>query len=107
VKALTKDPCVSQPIGKKGFGRTALYSRGRIFAFLTNRKQLGLKLEPERVRDLVESGAGMYWDPTRSDRVYKNWVILNPSSVKGWFPLAKQALKIAKKTSVPPKLTRN
>lgn len=60
VKALTKNLSVVQPIGKKGFGRNALYFRGRIFAFLSHRRQLALRIEPQRVSDLVALGAGMY-----------------------------------------------
>lgn len=103
VKALTKNPRIVQPIGKKGFGRNGLYFSGRLFAFLSYKKQLVLKLEPERVRDLVAAGDGMWWDPGHDGRVFKRWVVLKPSSERDWLPLAREALKLAKDASFPKK----
>jgi hypothetical protein len=95
-RALAKDPQVALPIGKKGFGRNGLYFRGRLFAFLSHKKQLVLKLEPERVKDIVAAGDGTFWDPRRDGRVFKNWVVLKPGPERNWLPLAREALKLAK-----------
>lgn len=107
VKALTKNADVVQPIGKKGFGRNALYFHGRIFVFLSSRKQLVLRLEPERVKELVISGEGICWDPRRDGRVFKNWVVFKRSSKKDWVPLAREGLNLLKEASAPTKRTRN
>ena len=101
VEALTKNPCVVQPIGKRGFGRNGLYFSGRLFAFLSYKKQLVLKLEPERVEDLVAAGDGMYWDPRHDGRVLKHWVVLKLSLERDWLPLAREALKLAKAPRFP------
>lgn len=96
VRALTKNPGVVQPIGKKGFGRTGLYFNGKLFAFLSYNKQLILKLEPDRVQELVSAGKGMYWDPRQDGQVFKHWIVLKSSLGDEWLPLAKEAFKVAK-----------
>ena len=72
VKILAKNNGVVQPIGKKGFGRTGLYFNGRLFAFLSHKKQLVVKLGPKRVMVLVAEDKGIYWDPKRDGPVLKS-----------------------------------
>ncbi|MCL5067390.1 MAG: hypothetical protein M1368_03440 [Thaumarchaeota archaeon] len=92
VKLLTKNPCVIQPIGKKGFGSSGLYTKNRLFAFLSHKNQLILKLPKERVNEIVSKGDGFYWDPRRDGRIMKEWVVLQPSSKLNWLPLVREAL---------------
>jgi TfoX/Sxy family transcriptional regulator of competence genes len=91
VKALIKNPDVMQPIGKKGFGRSGLYVHGKLFAFLSYKKQLIVKVPRERVNELVARGDGARWNPRRDGRVLKEWIVLKPSSKLEWLPLAKEA----------------
>ncbi len=93
VEALIKSPNVSQPIGKKGFGSSGLYTHGKLFAFLSTRREFIVKLPRERVDELVASGDGTRFDPRRDGRVMKEWLVLNSSSKVKWLPLAKEARK--------------
>jgi hypothetical protein len=93
VRVLTRIPTVSQPIGKKGFGSSGLYVGGKLFAFLSYKKQLILKLPSERVDELVTRGEGTRFDPRRDGKGMKEWFVLKPSSRMRWLPLAKEALK--------------
>ena len=104
VRALAKNPRVIQSLGRKGFGRNGVFFNGKLFAFLSYRKQLVLRLEPELVKDLVATGDGMYWDPRRDGRVFKHWVVLKPSSKRDWLVLARQALELAKAPNSPKKI---
>ncbi len=91
-KSLIKNSRVVQPIGKKGFGSSGLYTKNKLFAFLSHKNQLILKLPKERVDELVSHGEGMYWNPRRDGRALKEWVVLKPSSKIKWLPLAKEAM---------------
>jgi TfoX/Sxy family transcriptional regulator of competence genes len=92
VKSLIKNSSVSQPIGKKGFGSSGLYTGNKLFAFLSHKNQLILKMPKKRVDELVSQGDGMYWSPRRDGRVMKEWVVLKQSSKIRWVPLAKEAM---------------
>ncbi len=91
VRSLIKDPCVSQPIGKKGFGSSGLYTGDELFVFLSSKNLLILKMPMKRVDELVSNGDGIYWSPRRDGRVMKEWVVLKRSSKIKWIPLAKEA----------------
>ena len=52
VETLAKNPKVVQPVGKKGFGSSGLYTSGKLFAFLSHKKQLVVKLPAERVNEV-------------------------------------------------------
>ncbi len=95
VKVLIKNPAVSQPIGKKGFGSTGLYTRGKLFAFLSTRSEFIVKLPRERVDQFVTSRDGARFDPRRNGHVMKEWLVLNPASKVKLIPLAKEAMEFA------------
>ncbi len=92
VKVLIKNPNVVQPLGKKGFGRSGLYVRGKLFAFLSYRKRFIVKLPKERVDERAARGDGARWNPRRDGRVLREWIVLKPSSKLAWLPLAKEAM---------------
>jgi hypothetical protein len=93
VRVLTKNSVVTQPIDKKGFGSSGLYTGGKLFAFLSHKKRLVVKLPAERVEELVALGEGEFWDPRGSGRPLKEWFVLRPSSKMNWSPLATGAME--------------
>lgn len=93
VKELCKSPEVVKPTGKKGFGSSGLYVRGKLFAFLSHKNELIVKLPRERVDELATLKQGAHWDPHRNGRVLKEWFVLKPSSKLKWLPLAREAMK--------------
>ena len=76
--------------GKKGFGSSALWVRGKIFAMLYNDK-LVVKLPTSRVDALIASGEGDRFEGGRG-RPMKEWVALEPTCEE-WLPLAKEAME--------------
>ncbi len=76
--------------GKKGFGSTALWSNGKIFAMLSH-DRLVVKLPRQRVDALIAAGAGERFDPGHGRRM-KEWFSLAPTSEEQWLPLACEAL---------------
>ena len=75
----------------KGFGASALKARGKIFAMLSTRGELVVKLPAGRVDALVASGDGERFDPGRG-RKMKEWLALAPTSPLDWSSLAAEAL---------------
>jgi len=55
VKALLREPDVTQS-NKKGFGSTALWTNGKIFALLSSKDEFVVKLSRPRVDALVAAG---------------------------------------------------
>lgn len=78
------------PPGGRGFGRSAVRVRGRIFVMLV-RGRLVLKLPQARVDELVEAGDGMRFDANKGTPMAE-WLSLDPDSQLGWEPLAREAL---------------
>jgi hypothetical protein len=76
----------------KGFGSTALKTRGRIFAMLA-RDRLVVKLPARRVEELVAAREGERFDPRGDGRTMKEWLSLDPSSGRDWQQLAEEALE--------------
>ena len=74
----------------KGFGRSALKVGGSMFATLSARGRLVVKLPRERVQSLVTSGEGEPFEP-RPGRVMKEWVELSPQSRLDWVIVAEEA----------------
>ncbi len=74
----------------EGFGASALKAGGRMFATLSSRGRLVVKLPRERVQSLVASGDGRAFEP-RPGRVMKEWLELNPKSRQDWVRLADEA----------------
>jgi hypothetical protein len=82
---------VSPPSGGRGFGRSALRYRGKIFVMLV-RGRLVLKLPAERVDELVAAGEGIHFDANKGTPM-KEWLSLDPACE--WLDLAREALDFA------------
>jgi len=92
-KLLLRDPTITQPKRKKGFGSSGLYTRGKLFAALSYSNRLILKLPEARVNEIVAWRRGKRWNPRGVGEGLKEWVTLSPSSKTRWLPLAKEAKK--------------
>ncbi len=91
VSALAGHDGVSLGTGtKKGFGANALQVGGRIFALVSARDELVLKLPKARVEELVAGGAGHPFDPGHG-RLMKEWLALDPTAELDWLALAGEA----------------
>jgi TfoX/Sxy family transcriptional regulator of competence genes len=88
-KKLLKLRGVSIPKDRKGFGSSALWAGGKMFAFLSSKNELILKLPKERVDALVASGNGARCDLGRGPM--KEWIALNEKS--NWLDTAKESMK--------------
>ncbi len=75
---------------EKGFGGAALTVGGKMFATLSSRGRLVVKLPRERVASLVASNDGRPFEPGPG-RVMKEWLELDPDSRKQWSKLADEA----------------
>jgi hypothetical protein len=87
---LRKDTRVDAP-GGKGFGSKGLKVKRKLFAFLSSRAQLVLKLPKERVDALAAAGKGEHYDPGHG-RLMKEWVALEVAQKASWTRLAREAL---------------
>jgi len=79
--------------GKKGFGSSALQINGKIFAMLSSRGKLVVKLPRQRVDSLVTSGNGERFDPGRG-RLMKEWLAVETTSDLDWLALAREAMEL-------------
>jgi hypothetical protein len=79
---------------KKGFGSSALWAHGRIFAMLSHGR-LVVKLPRSRVDALVLGGIGERFDPRHDGRHMKEWLSVAPTSQDAWLPWAQEALTFA------------
>lgn len=90
---------VSGPVramgGSRRFGSKSLRFRGRVFALLYYRGTLVVKLPSSRVDELVASGEGARWDPSRRGP-FREWLELDPVSAHDWTTLAKEGLEYAR-----------
>jgi hypothetical protein len=84
---------VTPPEGGRGFGRSALRFRRKIFAMLV-RGRLVLKLPEARVAALTAAGAGVPFDANKGTPM-REWISLDPASGLDWMPLAREALAFA------------
>jgi len=75
---------------KGAFGASALKVDGKIFAMLAQGR-LVVKVPRERVSALVESGAGMQFDPGHG-RPMREWFSLDPGAKNSWEELSREAL---------------
>jgi hypothetical protein len=92
VKVFLKNLKVSVPQNKKGFGSTALWTGRKMFAFLTSKKKLAVKLPKDRVDILVESGRGERLDPGHG-RPMREWFALDSPSKAEWIDLAGESME--------------
>ncbi len=93
VKELLRNPEVSQITGKKGFGSSALWVRGKIFALLSSEGGVVFKLPRQRVDSLLVAGEGERFDPRHDGRAMKEWFVVKSSSKVNWLLLAKEAME--------------
>jgi TfoX/Sxy family transcriptional regulator of competence genes len=84
---------------KKGFGSSALWISGKIFAMLVTGR-LVVKLPRQRVDALIASGGGERWDPGHG-RVMKEWLRLEPALEPEWLSLATEAMHFVGSKRMP------
>ena len=94
--AFAGDRAVSRGM-KKGFGSGALKVKGKIFAMMSSKGQFVVKLPKERVRDLVASGEGQYFDPGRG-QLRKAWLAVGGGKAN-WVQLAREGYHFVKRGS--------
>lgn len=82
----------------KGFGGSALKVGGSMFATLSPRGRLVVKLPRERVESLMNSGDGQPLE-TRSGRVMHEWVELSPDSRLDWVLLVEEARSFVQRSA--------
>ncbi|MGH8163145.1 MAG: hypothetical protein ACREP1_02280 [Rhodanobacteraceae bacterium] len=75
--------------GSSRFGADALRVDGKIFAALTRKHRLLLKLPPARVTQLLEDGRAERF--ASGGRVMNGWITLAPQRPREWIPLANEA----------------
>lgn len=93
---LLKYDGVRLPIGKKGFGSSALWINEKIFAFLSSKDEFVVKLPVARVISLVAKGSGKPFDPGHG-RKMKQWLVIKNEEL--WLALAKEAMEYVKGSS--------
>jgi len=87
-----------------GFGRNVgVRIGGKIFAFRSN-ADLVVKLPRPRVDELVDSGAGLRFDPGHG-RVMKEWVAVDPRRSRLWSGLVREAREYVRPGGSPRSLT--
>jgi TfoX/Sxy family transcriptional regulator of competence genes len=78
----------------KMMASVGLKVNGKIFAMMARGKFVA-KLPKDRVDELVQSGAGNYFDPRRDGRLMKEWIDLRGSE-PSWVDLATEAHRFVK-----------
>ena len=73
----------------KGFGSNALKVRGKIFAMISSKGKLTVKLSAARATFIVDEGRGHYFDPGHG-RKMKQWIELR-SVTSEWAELVWEA----------------
>lgn len=96
-KSLLKHEGVTLPKDRKGFGSSALWIGGKIFAFLSSKGELIVKLPRDRVDELVASGNGARCDLGRG--AMKEWIALNEKS--NWLNAARESMGYVSKRQSP------
>ncbi len=67
---------------------------GKIFAMMV-RGRFVAKLPKSRVDELVQSGAGEYFDPRGDGRLMKEWIVLRAAK-PAWIEIAREAHRFVK-----------
>jgi hypothetical protein len=93
---ISKDRRVDDPslARGKGFGSKGLKVARKLFAFLSSKGSLVLKLSADRVDALVAAGKGAYFDPGHG-RLMKEWVAVEVRHKAQWLRLTREALDAA------------
>lgn len=79
----------------KGFGANALKVHGKIFAMISSKDVLVLKLPKARVDQMVKDGFGDYFDPGHG-RKMKQWLEYHGAN-KTWLDLVHEARNFVEK----------
>ncbi len=90
VAALRRSRGVTVGAAKRGFGSSALCVGGKIFAMVSSKGNFVVKLPRKRVDALIESGAGVRFEPGPG-RVMKEWLAVDPAADVDWLVLAREA----------------
>ncbi|MEO7148723.1 MAG: hypothetical protein ABIY40_02105 [Rhodanobacteraceae bacterium] len=77
------------PSGSSKFGADALRVDGKIFAALTRKHRLLLKLPPARVAQLLADGRAERF--ASGGRAMNGWITVTPQQASEWMPLANEA----------------
>lgn len=100
VLSLSSEAGVSVGAGtKKGFGATALTVNGKIFAMLSSKNALVVKLASARVDELVDAGQGLRFEGSRG-RPMKEWLEVKVGQESSWCSFAREAYLHAKTQKV-------
>lgn len=91
IRAFAKDPLVTSG---KMMSSVGLKVGGKIFAMMV-RGAFVAKLPKARVDQLIESSAGVAFDPRRDGRVMKEWISIADSK-QPWVALAREAYRFVK-----------
>ena len=75
VRGFSSQPGVTR--GGKGFGATGLKVNGKLFAFVSTKGELVVKLPRAQAVAMVDAGTARYFDPGHG-RLMKEWVELDP-----------------------------
>jgi hypothetical protein len=94
VKAFVGRPGVTfgSPGPTNQFGSSALKIDGRIFAMVSAKRLLVVKLPSERVDALVAIGIGIRSAGSRG-RPLREWLALEPGSAEHWLEMAGEAME--------------
>ena len=65
----------------------------KLFAFLSHKNRLIVKLPAERVEELDAQSEEAHWNPRGSGRALREWFVLRPSSGLEWSSLAREAME--------------
>ena len=76
---------------KKAFGSGALKVKGKIFAMVSSKDRLVVKLPRQRVAALAADGTGVQFDPGHG-RLMKEWLEVEGLQMPTWRALAREAL---------------
>ncbi len=77
------------PSESRKFGANALRVGGKIYAALTHRRRLLLKLPPTRVVELLAGARAERFES--GGRVMRGWITLAPDAADQWLALANEA----------------
>jgi hypothetical protein len=89
------------PSAASKFGTNALRIKGKIFAALTHKHRLLLKLPPARVAELLATGRAKRMQS--GSRVMRGWITLAPDNQREWISLSEEARAFVTTTTKPRK----
>lgn len=92
VAKLRSRPGVSVTVPRKrGLGSTALCINDKIFAMLSSKDQLVVKLPRERVDALIAAGHGTHFELSHGQPMHE-WFVAGVGLEEEWLSLAEEAL---------------